>query len=310
MRKILQIILCFILFVSLGCSKKELSLEDYKNIVTLFADSFASESKMTEFTDKYIDMKGFLAINSSKSDTRKYLEQYKKLTIDNELESKFKNYVVSLAKENEGNGFQVRITDFGQLKTDTNNSYIHTLIVGIRSKNNSSDWKIEEIDFIFYKDKIINILIGDDKISLFNDALDGYFFQMNKKYYQVGNEYDYSMTFKEDGKIEYHVIEHKETFCDDIGCSLDGQFEENDPSCCDEYTINDETYTYSTENNFYKLDGNKIIITAKEGEFYQGWYYSYDECLILPNGLKCDNYNAYHGNEPLYAYTEYYELRD
>ena len=35
-------ILCLILFVSLGCSKKELSLEDYKNIISHIIDLFTT----------------------------------------------------------------------------------------------------------------------------------------------------------------------------------------------------------------------------------------------------------------------------
>ena len=120
----------------------------------------------------------------------------------------------------------------------------------------------------------------------------------NTKYYLIDDEHGYNMMFKEDGVIEYHVDKaYTEEICDEF-----------DDSYCFDYTFDDKYYSNVSKLHQYRIDGNYVIIEAKDGEFYNGWHMSYDKCEIMFNRLKCDNYNAYHSNTPKYQYTVYYEV--
>lgn len=122
----------------------------------------------------------------------------------------------------------------------------------------------------------------------------------NKKYYQVDDEHGYNIVFKENGVLEYHIDnEYTVHQCD-----------EYEPTDCYDLTFNDEMYMNMAQLHQYSLDGNIITISGKDGEFYQGWHMAYDKCEVQFNRIKCDNYNAYHGNVAEYQYTKYYELRN
>ncbi len=121
----------------------------------------------------------------------------------------------------------------------------------------------------------------------------------NERYYQVDDEHGYSIVFKENGVLEYHIDnEYTIRSCD-----------EYEPTDCFDLTFNDEMYANMASLHQYSLNGNLITITGKEGEFYQGWYKAYDQCEVQFNRIKCDNYNAYHGDVAEYQYTRYYELK-
>lgn len=122
----------------------------------------------------------------------------------------------------------------------------------------------------------------------------------NVKYYYTEEEHGYSITFKENGVLEYHLDEtFTEHLCDD-----------HDPDYCYDYTYKDENYADLTDKYQYRFDGDYIFIEGKEGVFYQGWWNAYDKCEVQFNRLKCDNYNSYHDLGPAqYTYTSYYEIR-
>lgn len=120
----------------------------------------------------------------------------------------------------------------------------------------------------------------------------------NTKYYLMGDKHGYSITFLDDGVLEYHVDnEYSEKICDEF-----------DSSNCYDLVYNDAMYADIASTHQYRLDGNYVIIEGKDGVFYNGWYYSYDKCEIMFNKIKCDNYNAYHGTVAQYQYTHYYEI--
>lgn len=129
--------------------------------------------------------------------------------------------------------------------------------------------------------------------------------KLNERYYLVGDEsnddvkHGFSITFKENGELEYHLdSEYTVRSCDQ--CI---------PDECTDITVSDEMYSNEAKEYQYTIDGDFVTIGAKDGEFYHGWYKSYDKCEILFNRIKCDNYNAYHGTEATYQYTMYYELK-
>jgi len=122
----------------------------------------------------------------------------------------------------------------------------------------------------------------------------------NTKYYDTENKYGFSITFKENGILEYHLdTPHTEHFCDD-----------HDQDYCYDSEFTDEGYADLTNKYQYRLDGDYIIIEGREGIYYQGWWNAYDKCEVQFNRLKCDHYNSYHDLGPAqYIYTTYYEIR-
>lgn len=120
----------------------------------------------------------------------------------------------------------------------------------------------------------------------------------NQKYYKVEDDHNYNIVIKEDWSLEYHVDEYITTYCDEYM-----------EDACFEATINDQYYESTSKAHTYSLSEGKITIKAKENDTYFGWVYSYDECEIMYNSLKCDYYNGYHTNNPEYQHTVYYEIR-
>ena len=120
----------------------------------------------------------------------------------------------------------------------------------------------------------------------------------NHKYYKVGDEHNYNIVIKEDGSLEYHVDEYTTTICDEY----------IDDSCF-EATIDDEYYKDASNSHTYSLSDGIITIKYKKDKDYFGWVYSYDECEIMYNALKCNYYNGYHEPNPVYRHTVYYELK-
>lgn len=169
-------------------------------------------------------------------------------------------------------------------KIEFNNIYLWTTI------DDKDYFKSDKFDI---KYNLIDDNFGDIFDNTKNELL------YDTKYYLVDDKYGYNIIFKENGVIEYHVDKsYTEKICDEF-----------DDSNCFDYTVDDKMYADVAKTHQYRIDGNYVIVEAKDGEFYNGWYMSYDKCEIMFNRLKCDNYNAYHSNTPKYQYTVYYEVR-
>lgn len=121
--------------------------------------------------------------------------------------------------------------------------------------------------------------------------------QLHKNYYLIGDEHNYRIVFKENGKLEFHIDTHETELCDEW-------------QDCSTVTIEEETFTGGSEYVTYTLKDNELMIQGDDIHGYQGWIYAYDKCEILYNRIKCDYYNGFHSTIPKYVSTSYYEIRD
>lgn len=135
----------------------------YEEAIDQFTKSMASTTEMKKFKN-YLDIKGIVALKKADDNTKKFNSEYKKAS---DKSDEIMEDLMSIAYENEYGGDLDTITliNINEPKKDKSNSQISTVKALFHLGSEGEHY----ITFMFYKDKIIDILVedGSTKFSIF-----------------------------------------------------------------------------------------------------------------------------------------------
>ncbi len=215
--------------------KKEL----YKNIITNFISIFAASKNSNEIF-KNIDSKGIYTLKKIENDFNDFENEYEKIyenyktpdgtwhnndknqktKVELEMEYRIKSYVQSLATNNKIEKIEFVQNTFDVIKINNN---LYSALVNVNyDLNNILKDQSKKMKFVFYKDKIIDVIMYEDDDSYFsifanfipnvnNDIkTTGRYLKVNKDKIFEGIESE--MKFYKDGSVTLHNFESDETF--------------------------------------------------------------------------------------------------
>ena len=149
-------------FILISINKSEV----YTDAINDFETAILSQDKMKKFEQEYIDFKGAVAWQNVDGNSKNFNDEYKKTENNTDEIYYLKNNLVGIAYKNEtGDADKFEIITIGDKKKDKNNSNIYSVVAKVSVVESGVASKYE-ITFVFYKDKIIDILT--DGYSLFN----------------------------------------------------------------------------------------------------------------------------------------------
>lgn len=150
--------------------------KNYDKKIKEVTKALSSESKMKTALNKYIDSKAAVAWIEAEQDSKDFKKEYKKIKKNSEDVKDFEDALKNYAEDNEDNDdYKMKVSNIKKPKKDSKNKNISTVTATLSLKNSSSYSSYlgvsnnaeRQVKFVFYKNKIIDIIDKDSKESLF-----------------------------------------------------------------------------------------------------------------------------------------------
>ena len=133
-------------------------LGEQKEAIKKFSQAIMSTSEMSKY-EKYLDKKGIVAMQKAKGDTSKFRKKYRNSSGSS---TEIMYNLMAIAYENEhGDIDDIEMLSIGEAVQDSKNWGIYSRKCKFVITQNKKK-QTEEIKFVFYKNKLINIIINED----------------------------------------------------------------------------------------------------------------------------------------------------
>lgn len=137
----------------------------YENKIKDFTKALYSESKMKSAFDKIFDAKAAVAWEEADGDTKDFKKEYKKIKKDDDEISDMKDDLKKIAEKCEDSEMKFKVSKIKKPKKDSKNKNIYTVSATLSYEYNGSSSSDATVKFVFYKNKIIDIIEKDSKES-------------------------------------------------------------------------------------------------------------------------------------------------
>lgn len=131
----------------------------YKTKIKDFTDALSSKSKMKSAFDKTFDVRAAVAWQEADGEAENFKEEYKNIKKDDAEIEDFKDNLKDFADNCSELDFKV--SKIKEPKKDSNNKNIYTVSATLSARGEET-----QVKFVFYKNKIIDIIYKDSKKSL------------------------------------------------------------------------------------------------------------------------------------------------
>jgi len=139
----------------------------YEDKIKDVTKALCSEKKMkSAIEDKIIDVKAAAAWKEADQSAKDFKDEYKKIKKDSDEMEEMEDALKALP---ENSGLEdVKVKKIKEPKKSNSNSKIYTVSAEFVDKDETYEYSVK---FVFYKGKIIDIILKDSKASLFEAAV-------------------------------------------------------------------------------------------------------------------------------------------
>lgn len=152
----------------------------YQDKIKQVTKALTSESKMKTALNEVIDVRGVVAWEEADQKTSKFNKEYKAVKKDSDDIKDKKDELKEMAEKAEEMEYTFKVSKIKEPKKDSKNSKIYTVTATLSGDYDKKDYYTSsyyssipdleyEVKFVFYKNKIIDIIDKDSKRSFFKN---------------------------------------------------------------------------------------------------------------------------------------------
>lgn len=162
-------VIALILVIAIVAAVAGSGPKKYEEKMKDFTKALYSESKMKDAVDEIVDLRAAAAWQEADKEAEDFNKEYKKMKKNDDEVKDLEDALIEYAAEAEDSDMKIKISDIKKPRKDKDNKKIYTISATLENTETDTEVKAK---FVFYQDKIIDIINKTTNSSLFESALD------------------------------------------------------------------------------------------------------------------------------------------